>query len=91
VAIPAGLDGVSFAPQLEGKPGTPRDWVHSLYNKEYFVRNAGWKLRESGELYDMADAPYSEKLVKPEDDTPESKAARDALAAVAASLHPTAP
>ena len=39
----------------------------------------------------MIDAPYSEKLVKPEDDTPESKAAREALAAVAATLHPTAP
>ena len=88
VAEPAGLDGVSFAPQLEGKSGTPREWVHSLYNKEYFVRNAGWKLRENGDLYDMADAPYSEKLVKPENDTPESQAARQSLQAVADKLHP---
>lgn len=91
VQLPNDINGMSFAPVLEGNGKSPREWVHSLYNKEYFVRNAGWKLRESGELYDMADAPYSEKLVKPEDDTPESKAAREALAAVAASLHPTAP
>jgi arylsulfatase A len=88
VAEPAGLDGVSFAPQLEGKSGTPREWVHSLYNKEYFIRNASWKLRENGDLYDMSDAPYSEKLVKPENDTPESQAARESLSAVAAKLHP---
>ena len=91
VQLPNDINGMSFAPVLEGNGKSPREWVHSLYNKEYFVRNAGWKLRENGELYDMSDAPYSEKLVKPEDDTPESKAAREALAAVAAKLHPVTP
>jgi arylsulfatase A-like enzyme len=91
VAVPEGLDGQSFAPQLEGKDGTPREWVHTLFNSQYFVRNAGWKLRETGELFDMSDAPYSEKLVRPEDDTAESKAARAALGEVAARLHPPAP
>jgi arylsulfatase A-like enzyme len=85
------INGMSFAPVLEGNGKSPREWVHSLYNKEYFVRNAGWKLRENGELYDMSDAPYSEKLMKPEDDSSESKAAREALAAVAAKLHPPTP
>ena len=91
VQLPNDINGMSFAPVLEGNGKSPREWVHSLYNKEYFVRNAGWKLRENGELYDMSDAPYSEKMVKPEDDTPESKAAREALAAVAAKLHPVTP
>lgn len=91
VQLPKDINGMSFAPVLEGNGKSPREWVHSLYNKEYFVRNAGWKLRENGELYDMSDAPYSEKLVKPEDETPESKAAREALAAVAAKLHPATP
>ena len=91
VPLPGDINGVSFAPVLEGTGESPREWVHCLYNKDYFVRNAGWKLRENGELYDMSDAPYSEELVKPDDDTPESKAAREALGAVAAKLHPPAP
>ena len=91
VQLPKDINGMSFAPVLEGNGKSPREWVHSLYNKEYFVRNASWKLRENGELYDMSGAPYSEELVKPEDDTPESKAAREALAAVAAKLHPATP
>lgn len=91
VPLPKDIDGVSFAPVLEGSGKSPREWVHSLYNKEYFVRNAGWKLRENGELYDMNDAPYSEILVKPENDTLESRAAREELAAVAVKLHPAAP
>ena len=105
--LPAGLDGISFAAQLQGKPGTPREWVHVLHASEvekkagkkkksdkpdvkisYFVRDATWKLRENGELYDMSRSPYTEALVKPENDTFESKAARERLQAVLRKLHP---
>lgn len=85
---PAGLDGVSFAPQLQGKPGQPREWVHSLYVDKYFVRNTKWKLRENGELYDVTGSPYVEKLVSVELDTAESKAARRGLQAVLNQLNP---
>ena len=85
---PAGLDGVSFAAQLQGKPGTPRDWVHVQFVNYYFVRNAKWKLRENGNLYDVSSSPYLEKLVVPSDDTGESKAARQRLQAVLRKLHP---
>jgi arylsulfatase A-like enzyme len=85
---PKGLDGVSFAPQLQGQPGHPRAWVHSLYVDKYFVREAKWKLRENGELYDVSQSPYAETLVKPESDTPESKAARVRLQATLDALHP---
>lgn len=88
VPAPAGIDGVSFAPQLEGKTGEPRQWVHSLYNDKWFVRDAHWKLRENGELHDMSNAPYEEKPVAPDKDTPVSKAARESLQAVADKLHP---
>jgi arylsulfatase A len=84
----AGLDGVSFAPQLQGQPGQPREWVHSLYVDKYFVRNTKWKLRENGELYDVTGSPYVEKLVLVEQDTAESKAARIGLQAVLNQLHP---
>jgi len=85
---PAGIDGVSFAPQLLGRPGKPREWVHSLYVDKYFVRDARWKLRENGELYDVRNSPYDETMVKPESETPDSKAARDRLGAVLRKLHP---
>ena len=87
-SVPAGLDGVSFAAQLQGKAGKPREWVHSLYADKYFVRDAQWKLRENGELYDVTDAPYVEKLVPVTGDTSESKAVRLRLQTVLDQLHP---
>lgn len=86
--LPKGIDGISFASQLEGKPGKTREWVHSLFVDKYFVRDAKWKLRENGRLYDVSSAPYAETQVNPESDTPESKAARDRLQAVLDKLHP---
>ena len=87
VTKPAGLDGVSFAPQLEDKPGKPRLWVFVLHadkkdGLKYFVRDIKWKLFENGELYDVSDSPYTEKQVKPQNDTRESKATRERLGAV---------
>jgi arylsulfatase A len=87
--VPSGLDGVSFAPQLQSKPGKPREWVHSHYVNQCFVRDTKWKLRENGELYDVSGAPYVEKLVPPDQDTTESKAARVRLKIVLERLHPT--
>ena len=82
------IDGISFAPQLQGTSGKTREWVHSLQLDKYFVRNALWKLRENGALYDVSEAPYAETLVTPETDTPESKAVRVRLQAVMDTLHP---
>jgi len=87
---PQGIDGISFAPQLLGRPGQPRKWVHSLYKDRYFVRDDKWKLRENGELYDIRDSPYTESLVKPEKETAESKLARQGLQGVLDQLHPQA-
>jgi len=86
--FPGGMDGVSFASQLLGKPGKGREWVHSLVANLYFVRDAKWKLRENGRLYDVSNAPYEEIQVNPENDTPESKAARGRLREIMEKLHP---
>jgi arylsulfatase A-like enzyme len=85
---PDGIDGISFAPQLRGQPGTPREWTHSLLVDKYFVRDSKWKLRETGRLFDVSQSPYDEIQVNPENDTPESKAARIRLQAVMDKLHP---
>jgi arylsulfatase A len=63
-AIPKGLDGRSFAPQLAGQPGNPRPWMYCYYNPRpektmpvRFVRDQRWKLYGDGRFYDIANDP----------------------------------
>ena len=62
--LPSGdvLDGVSFAPQLHGRRGKPRDWIY-IYNEAIpgpvpnptiFARDHRWKLYSDGRLYDVS-------------------------------------
>jgi arylsulfatase A len=90
--LPEGFkyDGVSFAPQLRGEKGTPRQWAYVQLGLRWFVREAGYKMNEKGELFDMSDAPFVEKPVMPEADTEASKAARARLTKVLADLNPAA-
>lgn len=83
-----GVDGVSFAPQLQGQHGKPREWIFVLGGDRWYGREAKWKLNSAGQLLDVSDSPYAETLVKPQDDTPESKAARMRLLAVLDKLNP---
>ena len=82
------IDGRSLAPQLRGQPGKPREWAYVQLGGKWYVREPGWKMNESGELFDMSDAPFVEKAVAPEADTDASKAARARLTAVLAELNP---
>lgn len=84
------LDGRSFAAQLRGQPGTPREWAYVQLGRKWFVREAGYKMNEAGELYDMVDAPFVEKLIVPSADTDASKVARQRLTKVLAELNPAA-
>lgn len=88
--LPAGvaLDGKSFAPQLRGRPGLPREWIFVQLGPNWYVRELDWKLNNRGELFDMTDAPFVEKLVTadPPDDT--AAAARKRLQAVLDKLAP---
>jgi arylsulfatase A len=60
------LDSRSFAPQIKGEKGTPRDWVYVELNGNSYVRNARYKLTNKGELFDLSEAPYKEILVASE-------------------------
>ena len=82
------IDGQSFAPQLRGEKGTPREWAYAQLGNHWFVREQGWKMNEQGDLFDMSDAPFVEKPVAPEADTDASKTARARLAAVLAKIGP---
>jgi len=88
VAPHAGVDGVSFAPQLSGQSGSLRQAVFVLGGDRWYVRDAQWKLNSNGQLFNVSDSPYVEALMKPENDTAESKAARVRLQAVLDKVHP---
>ena len=57
------IDGRSFLPQLLGKKGNPRQWIFIELGNKWYVREAKWKLTREGELFDMSNAPFEEKLV----------------------------
>ncbi|HEX3871467.1 MAG TPA: sulfatase-like hydrolase/transferase, partial [Pirellulales bacterium] len=88
--LPKGVtfDGHSFAPQLRGEKGTPREWVFVQLGDGWYARNDKWKLNESGELYSMADAPFVEAPVAADTTDPAVQAAREELQAVLDKLSP---
>ncbi len=90
--LPEGFktDGHSFAPQLQGKKGSPREWAFVQFHNQWYVREPNYKLTEANELFDVSDAPYVEKLIAATDDTEASKAARTRLAEVLKTLNPAA-
>ena len=81
------IDGRSFAPQLRGEAGTPRDWVYIQLDKKRAVRDRRWKLHADGRFFDMAADPFEHKPIQPDAATEEAAAARTRLQAVLASLH----
>ncbi len=84
------IDGRSYAPQLRGEKGTPREWVFVQLGRGWYVREHGWKLTESGALFDMSDAPFVEKPVAADAQSDAASAARQRLQAVLAKLDPNA-
>jgi arylsulfatase A len=78
--LPAGvtLDSHSFAAQIKGEKGTPRQWVYVELSGKSYARDARFKLTNGGELFDLTEAPFKE--------IPVSKDTTDA-AAIAARKH----
>jgi arylsulfatase A len=73
------IHGRSFAPQLLGKPGTPREWIHIQDGNNRQVRNQDYMLNNKGELRPIVE--LWESHPKPIDDHQDAnaKAARQAL------------
>jgi arylsulfatase A len=82
------IDGRSFAAQLRGEKGEPRPWVFHQLARNWYVREAGWKLNQAGELFDMSDAPFAEKLVAADTKDVAAVAARKRLHAALDQLNP---
>jgi len=86
--LPSGvtIDGHSFAPQLQGRPGKPREWIFVQLDGNWYVHDAQWKLNQAGDLFDMKDAPFSQLPASPDSD--DAKAAKARLQAVLDTLRP---
>jgi len=82
------IDGRSLAAHFRGVGKGPRSWVFHQLARNWYVREAGWKLNQAGELFDMSDAPFVEQPVARGAETPAAVAARRRLEAALAQLNP---
>lgn len=80
------IDGHSFAAQIKGQPGTPREWVYVQLGGNRYVRDARWKLTDEGALFDLKNAPFEELAVPADTSDPDVKAGRERLQAVLGDL-----
>lgn len=80
------IDGRSFAPQLQGQKGEPREWVYVELGGQKYIRDPRWKLTGKDELFDMKDAPFKQLAVAVDNTDQEAKAARERLKAAMAKL-----
>jgi arylsulfatase A-like enzyme len=76
------IHGRSFARQLLGKSGTPREWIHIQHGSQRQVRNRDYMLNNKGELRRVV--PLGEDPAKPNENLASEKetAARKSLQAV---------
>ena len=84
------IDGRSLVSQFKGDTKSPRTWAFCQLSNNYYVREAGWKLDQSGTLYDMKDAPFKEVAVAVDTKDEAAVAARARLSAALTGLNPAA-
>jgi len=86
--LPAGkvIDGQSLAAQWRGQQARSRDWVYIQLARQWYVRDAKWKLNQKGELFDMSGAPFEEPLAA--SGLPAAAAGRAKLQAALEQLNP---
>jgi arylsulfatase A len=76
------IDGQSFAPQIRGEKGTPREWVYVELNGKSYARDARYKLTRRGAMFDLKNAPFEEVEVDPATEDAGAKSSRKALRVV---------
>jgi arylsulfatase A len=87
---PAGavIDGRSQAPQWQGRKGQSREWVFIQLARQWYVRDARFKLNQEGALFDMSQAPFAEPQVPVGTNDSAALAARKKLQAALDKLKP---
>ncbi len=83
-ALPEGvtLDSHSFAPQVKGEKGTPREWAYVELGGKSYARDARYKLTNAGGLFDLKNAPWDEIPVPSDSKDEQALAARARLQTV---------
>ncbi len=84
------IDGRSLLPQIKGATKSPRTWAFTQLGEHWHVREAGWKLNEAGQLFDMKNAPFEEIPVAADSTDQAAMAARKRLSDALAELNPAA-
>ena len=84
------IDGKSLLPQIKGGTTSPRAWAFTQLGEHWHLREAGWKLNEAGQLFDMKNAPFEEILVAADSKDAAAMAARKRLSEALAGLNPAA-
>jgi arylsulfatase A len=75
------IDGQSFAPQLFGEAGHPREWVFTQLGQKRFARDHRFMLHSDGRLFEIPNDLF-EKTNLSASDKPEVVAAKQRLQAV---------
>lgn len=90
--LPSGvtIDGQNFEHVLRGTSGKSRDWVYVELNGGWYVRDMRYKLRGNGELLDLSDGPFVEKVIPADTTDADALAAKKRLQAVLDKLNPAA-
>ncbi len=73
------IDGKSFAQQILGMKGHPREWIYTQWQGRAWIRTKDWKLYTDESLYDLRTDPRERNPVLPAEDTEESGQARAGL------------
>ena len=84
------IDGKSLFPQIKGDTKSPRTWAFTQLGENFHVREAGWKLNQAGQLFDMKNAPFEEIPVPADSKDTAAVAAHQRLSAALAELNPGA-
>jgi len=87
-SLPAGVtvDGRSFAPQLRGQKGEPREWIFCHYDPRWanftftrYAQDKQYKLYYDGVLYDYRQDPLEKTPLAPTSLTPAQEQSRQKL------------
>jgi arylsulfatase A len=79
------VDGVSLAPQLTGRPGTPREWAYCWFSRnggprgQQWARNQRYKLYADGRFLDVSADVLEERPLPGESLTAEQRTTRARL------------
>ena len=86
------IDGRPFTPMFYGQTSGDwlRDWIFVLLRHSWYDRELSWKLNQSGDLFDMKNAPFVESLVPADTKDGDALAARQRLQAILDQLNPAA-